>query len=119
MMDSARYPQVHGHRTLGLDKAAAEFMAPKAPTLRAKCLDLIKAAPGTPEEIATRLQATSTARELLTSTRSRLAELKAMGPIVPDGTTGLGESLRCRVARYRAATVAETKAFVAQKEASS
>jgi hypothetical protein len=79
---SAFYPDAPGFKARDTSRAAAEGVAPKAGTLRARVLDAIRANPGTPEEIAARLG------EPVLNTRPRCAELSAKGLIEDSGQRG-------------------------------
>lgn len=76
---SAFYPDAPGYKARSTSRAAAEGVAPKAGTLRARVLDAIRARPGTPEEIAARLG------EPVLNTRPRTSELVRMGLIEDSG----------------------------------
>jgi hypothetical protein len=107
-----------GYKTNGTDREAAEYQRPRAPIDRAIIRQLIEQAPGTPEELTRRYQAQRPGRRvLLTTVRSRVSELKLLGEIVHDGSYGIGDSGKCRVARFRKATAEEREAFLAKQEA--
>ena len=95
-------------------REAAEFIAPKAPTLRQAVLEEIEAGEGTPEQIHERLQRRGV-RHLLTAVRPRCSELVRLGLIADSGRRGLGESQRCKSIIWRATTPEERSHFAAQK----
>lgn len=76
-----RYPDIPGSRYLETSRKAAEGIAPKAPTLRAKCFALLRSeGPATADEVAAKMQSS------ILSIRPRIAELNGMGLIVDTGT---------------------------------
>lgn len=69
------YPQRPGHKTGGTSAAAAKKTAPGAGRLRLCVLAEIRKEPGTPDEIAARLDLS------ILSVRPRISELIAMGKV--------------------------------------
>lgn len=80
--DVLRYPDYPGAQARDTSQAAADAIVPVARTLRARVLDEIRKAPGTPEQIAHRLGVP------LMNTRPRLSELSARGLVVDSGARG-------------------------------
>lgn len=70
-MSDSIYPNQPGFKRRQTSRAAAEAMAPKAKSLRARVYDALKSKPGTPEEIAARLG------EPVMNCRPRFSELSA------------------------------------------
>lgn len=82
----APYPKSPGHKTGGTSKAAAEKIAPRAPTLRDALLGLLRGAALTTDEAAAKLG------KSILSIRPRASELLAMGLIYDTGKTRRNES---------------------------
>lgn len=78
----AGYPERPGAQARETSRAAAAAIAPSAKTLRARVLDEIKKAPGTPEQLAHRM------REPLMNIRPRCSELAAKGLILDSQARG-------------------------------
>lgn len=76
------YPNSPGWKARETSQAAAEAIAPQAKTLRARILDELKKAPGTPEQLAHRLKAP------LMNVRPRCSELAKQGLIVDSNARG-------------------------------
>ncbi len=76
------YPGSPGWKARETSRQAAEAMKPQAKTLRARVLDEIRKAPGTPEQIAHRL------KEPLMNVRPRCSELAAKNMIVDSEARG-------------------------------
>lgn len=78
-----RYPSRPGHKGGETSRAAAVAIAPRAPSLRARVMDLLKAHPGglTADECAERLGVT------VLACRPRLSELHNSGFIKDTGHT--------------------------------
>lgn len=77
-----RYPATPGFKRAGTSQAAAEAIAPKALSLRARVLEAVKAKPGTPEQIAKRLG------EPVMNVRPRLSEAAKLGLVKDSGLRG-------------------------------
>lgn len=96
---SARYPDAPGFKGRETSQAAADAIAPAAKTLRARVLDELRRAPGTPEQIAHRL------KEPLMNIRPRCSELAAKGLIEDSEARGTAmggrKAIIWRVARER------------------
>ena len=90
------YPARPGWKARDTAKAAAEAIAPRAKSLRARVYDEIKRSPGTPEEIAARLGAP------VMNVRPRCSELAARNLIEDSDQRGAAmggrRSIRWRVA---------------------
>ena len=73
----SQYPERPGWKRQETSALAAEAMAPKAPILRARCLDTIKAADGglSADDVAARLEVS------ILSIRPRVSELAKQGKI--------------------------------------
>jgi predicted ArsR family transcriptional regulator len=78
----ANYPNAPGWKARDTAQAAAEAIAPQAKTLRARIMDELRKAPGTPEQIALRLKAP------LMNVRPRCSELARQGLIVDSEARG-------------------------------
>lgn len=76
------YPNAPGHKGRDTGRAAAKAMKVKAPSLRERVLAEIQRKPGTPEQIANRLNIP------LMSVRPRCSELSAQGLIKDSGGRG-------------------------------
>lgn len=76
------YPNAPGWKGRGTSREAAEGIAPVAKTLRARVLEAVKAKPGTPEQIALRLNVP------LMNVRPRLSELSNQGLVEDSGDRG-------------------------------
>ena len=76
--------------------------------------DMTENGPGTPEEITARMVLPGE-HLLLNTVRARTTQLKRLGRVIADGTFGLGESGRAKVARLRLMTTDEQVAFWAAK----
>ena len=76
------YPNSPGWKARETSRAAAEAIAPQAKSLRARVLDEIAKAPGTPEQIAHRMKAP------LMNVRPRCSELARKGLIIDSGARG-------------------------------
>lgn len=79
--DLFHYPFMPGAKAQWTSHAAAQDMAPKAGTYRDMALNLIKAEPHTPDEIAGKLHVS------VLTIRPRITELKLMGFIEDSGLT--------------------------------
>jgi hypothetical protein len=79
--DLFKYPIQPGHKAGGTSCAAAEAIAPRAPTLRDQVHALLKNAALTADEAAARLD------KSILSIRPRLSELLAQGKIQDTGKT--------------------------------
>lgn len=82
----APYPASPGYKTGGTSRAAAEKIRPRAPTLRDKVLEMLKADALTADECAERLNVT------VLACRPRLSELSRMGLIYDTGLTSKNAS---------------------------
>lgn len=76
------YPNAPGYKARDTAKAAADLIAPRERSLRARVYDEIAKRPGTPEDIAERLG------EAVHSTRPRCSQLAAAGLIEDSGQRG-------------------------------
>lgn len=76
------YPDSPGWKARETSQAAAEAVAPQAKTLRARVLEELRKAPGTPEQLALRL------REPLMNVRPRCSELARQGLIEDSQARG-------------------------------
>ncbi|HKT53615.1 MAG TPA: hypothetical protein VJP88_04140 [Caulobacteraceae bacterium] len=76
------YPDAPGHKARDTAKAAADLIAPRERSLRARVYDEIAKRPGTPEDIAERLG------EAVHSIRPRCSQLAAAGLIEDSGQRG-------------------------------
>lgn len=94
----------------GTSKAAADGIAPKAPSLRERVLNRLLAGPQTPEAVADALG------QHFTVVRPRFSELRAAGLIVPTGDKGSG-ALGGKALLWRRCTPGETASFLADKAA--
>lgn len=74
-----RYPHVPGYKRRDTARQAAEEVKPKAPTLRAQCLEILTDASLTADEVAERLG------KSILSIRPRITELAARGLIRDTG----------------------------------
>lgn len=111
------YPDTPGWKGTETSRAAAEFVAPIAGRMMDRVEAYLRAkGPASPEEITTAIAAPGE-RLLLTSVRARVCQLRNLGRIVDAGSKGLGESLRCKVIRWRVATAEELSLFLARKAA--
>lgn len=97
-------------------REAAIEQRKKAPTHLMMVRDELRNGPATCEELLTRLTERGVCI-LLTTVRARVCQLRALGEVVATDERGLGESGRCKVIRWRLATLAERTAFEAAKEA--
>jgi predicted ArsR family transcriptional regulator len=79
--DLFSYPSSPGYKATGTSQAAAEAIAPRAPTLRERVLALLKSDALTADECAARLNVT------VLACRPRLSELVAAGKIFDTGLT--------------------------------
>jgi hypothetical protein len=76
----APYPDQPGHqRGSRTSLEAAQAIAPAAPTLRERCLDILKLGNCTADEVADKLEAS------ILSVRPRIAELKSRGLVFDTG----------------------------------
>lgn len=91
-------------------RAAADGVASKAGTLKARVMNRLLAGPQTPEAIAEALG------EHYTTIRPRLSELRATGLVVPTGETARS-ALGKKALLWRRCTSLETQAFLEAKEA--
>lgn len=80
------YPNQPGSRRTRTSRAAAKAVAPKAPTLRDRVLELMKVAGFTADEAAIHLKASPF------SVRPRVAELHKMGLIYDTGQSHFNSS---------------------------
>jgi hypothetical protein len=78
----AAYPEVPGAKGRETSVAAAQAIAPRAPTLRERVLAEIRRRPGTPEDIARRI------KEPVMNVRPRFSELSSMGLLEDSGKRG-------------------------------
>lgn len=89
------YPDRPGFKARETAKAAADAMAPKEKSLRARVFDELRKGPGTPEELALRLG------EPLMNVRPRLSQLSAADLVEDSGERGPADggrkSIRWRV----------------------
>ena len=76
------YPIAPGFKVQETSKAAAKGMAPKAGTLRERVLAALREAPGTPEDVAARLN------EPVMNVRPRISEARALGLVKDTGRRG-------------------------------
>jgi predicted Rossmann fold nucleotide-binding protein DprA/Smf involved in DNA uptake len=76
---NAIYPNSPGYRVPGTSEDAAHAIASHAAAIKARVLSELRKAPGTPDEIAGRLN------ESILAVRPRLSELKARGKIEETG----------------------------------
>ena len=79
---TAVYPNQPGFKRRQTAKAAAEAIAPKETTIRERVLAALKAKPGTPEQIASRIG------ETVMNVRPRCSQLAALGLIEDSGDRG-------------------------------
>lgn len=79
--DRFSYPNMPGSKTGGTSRAAAEAIAPRAPTLRQRVLDVLGTASLTADEVA------AVMRKSVLSVRPRLSELLALELIEDTGKT--------------------------------
>lgn len=113
----SRYPHVPGSNGTETSMAAAEFVAASAGKMLDRCESYIRAnGPASPEEVAAGI-AQPGERLLLTSVRARICQLRGLGRVVATDERGLGESGRCKVIKWRAATADELSLFLARKAA--
>ncbi len=85
-LDLFTYPSQPGFKRSGTSRAAAEKIAPRAPTLRDMALRLMMDAALTADEVAAKLG------KSVLSIRPRLSELNRMGLIYDTGRTRKNES---------------------------
>lgn len=78
----ARYPDRPGHKRRETSKAAADAIAPVAGNLRERVLAAVREKPGTPEQIAARLNVP------VMNVRPRLSELSRKSLVVDSGKRG-------------------------------
>ena len=111
------YPETPGWKGTETSREAAEFVAPKAANLEARCEAFIRAhGPASPEEVCAGI-AEPGERLLLTTIRARVCGLRAKGRVVASGEYGKGESGKVRVIRWRCTTADELSLFLARKAA--
>jgi predicted ArsR family transcriptional regulator len=80
-LDLLTYPNSPGYKRTGTSKRAAEAMKPRAPSIRARALELLKMTSLTADEIAEALNVT------VLACRPRVTELFRMGKIRDTGRT--------------------------------
>jgi predicted ArsR family transcriptional regulator len=73
------YPHSPGFKTHGTSEDAARAIAPSAAVIKERVLFELRRGPGTPDEIAERIDAS------ILAVRPRLSELKARGKIEETG----------------------------------
>lgn len=74
-----RYPQSPGHQAADTSRAAAKSVKPRAATLRNLCLQMLRKAELTADEVAAQIC------ESVLGVRPRIAELNKQGLIVDTG----------------------------------
>lgn len=95
---AAGYPNAPGFKARPTSQAAAKAMAPRAPTLRDKCLAVLKSASLTADEVSERLGIT------VLSGRPRVAELARMCLIKDTGETRINDSGKAAIVWSATAT---------------